>query len=90
MDLQRFPVLFLLVFRCHAVVPVHPVLRRFAVGQETPQGQTGIIQLSGVVGGLCHGNDVWLSKVMLKSARLNLTAENLFMLKARQGIESDG
>ena len=28
----------------------------------------------------------WLSKVMLKSARLNLTAENLFMLKARQGL----
>ena len=27
-----------------------------------------------------------LSKVMLKSARLNLTAENLFMLKARQGL----
>lgn len=28
----------------------------------------------------------WLSKVMIKSARLNLTAENLFMLKARQGL----
>ena len=28
----------------------------------------------------------WFSKVMLKSARLNLTAENLFMLKARQGL----
>lgn len=28
----------------------------------------------------------WLSKIMLKSARLNLTAENLFMLKARQGL----
>lgn len=27
-----------------------------------------------------------LSKVMIKSARLNLTAENLFMLKARQGL----
>ncbi|GAA6258028.1 TonB-dependent receptor [Bacteroides sp. f07] len=28
----------------------------------------------------------WLSKLMLKSAHLNLTAENLFMLKARQGL----
>lgn len=27
-----------------------------------------------------------LSRIMLKSARLNLTAENLFMLKARQGL----
>ncbi len=27
-----------------------------------------------------------LSKMMLKSARLNVTAENLFMLKARQGL----
>lgn len=27
-----------------------------------------------------------LGKIMLKSARLNLTAENLFMLKARQGL----
>ena len=27
---------------------------------------------------------------MLKSARLNLTAENLFMLKARQGLNPDG
>lgn len=27
-----------------------------------------------------------LSKVMIKSARINLTAENLFMLKARQGL----
>ena len=58
MDLQRFPVFFLLIFCCHTVIPVHPVLRRFAVGQEAPQGQAGIIQLRGVVGGLCHGNDV--------------------------------
>ena len=28
----------------------------------------------------------WLGRVMLKSARLNLTMENLFMLKARQGL----
>lgn len=28
----------------------------------------------------------WLSKIMLQSARINLTAENLFMLKARQGL----
>lgn len=27
-----------------------------------------------------------LNKIMIKSARLNLTAENLFMLKARQGL----
>ena len=28
----------------------------------------------------------WLNKIMLQSARINLTAENLFMLKARQGL----
>lgn len=28
----------------------------------------------------------WLNRIMLKSARINLTAENLFMLKARQGL----
>lgn len=28
----------------------------------------------------------WLTPILLKSVRLNLTAENLFMLKARQGL----
>ncbi len=28
----------------------------------------------------------WVNKVMLRSLRLNLTAENLFMIKARQGL----
>ncbi|MCD8309694.1 MAG: TonB-dependent receptor [Prevotellaceae bacterium] len=28
----------------------------------------------------------WINKIMLRSLRINLTAENLFMLKARQGL----
>ncbi len=28
----------------------------------------------------------WVNRIMLRSARLNVTAENLFMLKARQGL----
>ena len=48
------PVFGLVVIGGHAVVGIHPVGRRLAVGREAPEGEGRIVQLGGVGGGLCH------------------------------------
>ena len=48
------PVFGLVVIGGHAVVGIHPVGRRPAVGREAPEGEGRIVQLGGVGGGLCH------------------------------------
>ena len=48
------PVFGFVVIGGHAVVGIHPVGRRLAVGREAPEGEGRIVQLGGVGGGLCH------------------------------------
>ena len=48
------PVFGPVVIGGHAVVGIHPVGRRPAVGREAPEGEGRIVQLGGVGGGLCH------------------------------------
>lgn len=57
------PVFGLVVIGGHAVVGIHPVGRRLAVGREAPEGEGRIVQLGGVGGGLCHLPDVGLRLV---------------------------
>ena len=57
------PVFGLVVIGGHAVVGIHPVGRRLAVGREAPEGEGRIVQLGGVCGGLCHLPDVGLRLV---------------------------
>ena len=57
------PVFGLVVIGGHAVVGIHPVGRRQAVGREAPEGEGRIVQLGGVGGGLCHLPDVGLRLV---------------------------
>ena len=57
------PVFGFVVIGGHAVVGIHPVGRRLAVGREAPEGEGRIVQLGGVGGGLCHLPDVGLRLV---------------------------
>lgn len=57
------PVFGLVVIGGHAVVGIHSVGRRLAVGREAPEGEGRIVQLGGVGDGLCHLPDVGLRLV---------------------------